>query len=266
MAIKISPVVLLRKREIAMNTRSTIFVASTIVAGICLVGYCFGLQVEVSTTASYLLAVMLALLASTLKVRLPGITGTISINFLFVLVSTALFTFAETVLLAALAGLVQCLWRAKSWPRLVQISFNVATLAISSGAAYRLSHFIAGSPAPHLVALLTIAASFYFTANTMMISGVLSLVQDKSLFTVWQQCYLWSFPYYLAGAVIAGFVVEADRSSGWLMSLLVLLPMCLIYAFYRIFVKRFERRTLGATAQFYPVSEGHLPKPCLYGL
>jgi hypothetical protein len=231
-----------------MNNKATFYVALTIIAGICLVGYSFALQVQTPSSAPYLLAVVLALLASMLKVRLPGITGTISINFLFVLVSTALFTFSETVLLAAVAGLVQCLWRARKRPRLVQLAFNVASLAISGGASYRLSHFLAGSQARHMVSLLIVAAAFYYTANTLMVSGVLSLVQNQSLFAIWQQCYLWSFPYYLAGAVIAGFAVEAGRSSGWLLTLVGLLPMCLVYVFYRIFVKRFEGRSLGVAA------------------
>lgn len=224
-----------------MNKKSIVFIAFTITAGICLIGYSFGLELQVSASAPYLLALVLALLASMLKVRLPGITGTISLNFLFVLASTALFTFAETVLLAAGAGLIQCLWRARKRPQLIQISFNVATLAISSGAAYRLAYFLAPMQL-HLAAFLVVAASFYFTANTLMISGVLALIQGKSLFSMWQQCYLWSFPYYLAGAVISGFVVETERSAGWILALLALLPMWLIYVFYRIVVKRFERK------------------------
>ena len=86
-------------------------------------------------------------------------------------------------------------------------------LAISSGAGYRLSHLFAGRQSPQLGVLLAVAASFYFTADTLLVSGVLSLVQGKSLFAVWQQCYLWSFPYYLAGAAIAGLAVETDRAA-----------------------------------------------------
>jgi hypothetical protein len=67
---------------------------------------------------------------------------------------------------------------------------------------------------------------------------VLSLVQGKSLFAVWQQCYLWSFPYYLAGAAIAGLAVSTSRSAGWVMSLLILPVMYLVYVFYRICVER----------------------------
>jgi len=189
---------------------------------------------------------LLAWLSSTLKVRLPGITGTISVNFLFILIAIAVFTFSETVLLASVACIVQCLWRPRSRPRIVQVSFNVAALAISSGASYRLSHLFAGSPSPHLAVLLAVAATFYFTADTLIVSGVLSLLQGKSLFAVWQQCYLWSFPYYLVGAAIAGLAVATDRSAGWVMSLSILPLMGLVYVFYRICVERMGRRSIVA--------------------
>ena len=221
-----------------MSRKAKYFIGFTIASGVCLVAYSVALVAMAAPSNAYLGAVLLALVASTLKVRLPGITGTISVNFLFILVAIALFTFPETVLLASLACMVQCLWRAKSRPRIVQLSFNIATLAISSGASYRLSHLVAGSPSPHTGVLLAVAAAFYFTADTMLVSGVIALVQGKSLFAVWQQCYLWSFPYYLAGAAIAALVVETNRELGWAMSLLILPLMYLVYVFYRIGVGR----------------------------
>ena len=233
-------------KVIAMSVRAQSFIGLTIVAGVCLVAYCLTGAVAAVPGGAYLVTVVLALLASTLKVHLPGITGTISVNFLFILITIAVFTFEETVLLASAACMVQCLWRTRSRPRLVQVSFNVATLAISSGAAYRLSHLLAGTETTHSAVLLAVAATFYFTADTMLVSGVLSLVQGKSLFAVWQQCYLWSFPYYLAGAAIAGLAVETNRTLGWEMSVLILPVMYLVYVFYQICVGRFARTSVGA--------------------
>jgi hypothetical protein len=226
-----------------MTIKTRFFVGVTILPGICLVVFCLTQMAGAVTSSAYLVWLALASISSALKVHLPGIHGTISVNFLFVLVSIALFTFPETVLLAAVAGIFQCLWRPKSRPRSVQVSFSVATLAISSGASYRLSHVLAGSPAGHLAVLMAVAASFYFTANTLLVSGVLSLVQGKSLSAVWQQCYLWSFPYYLAGAAVAGLAVATNESAGWLTSLLLLPVMYLIYVFYKICVERAGARS-----------------------
>lgn len=75
---------------------------------------------------------------------------------------------------------------------------------------------------------------------------MLSLLQGKSLFGVWQQCYLWSFPYYLVGAPIAGLAVATNRSAGWVMSLSILPLMGLVYVFYRICVGRMGERSVVA--------------------
>src|SRR5205823_4249010 len=183
-----------------MNKRTRLYVGLTIASGIALAVGCIPSEFATRHSGEYLVYCLLACLASAMKVRLPGITGTISANFLFVLIAVALFTFAETVFLASAACIVQCLWRPKSRPRLVQLSFNVAALALSSGASYRISHLFIGTAAVHVWVLLAVAVSLYFIADTLLISGVLSLVQSKSLLDVWRQCYLWSFPYYLAGA------------------------------------------------------------------
>jgi len=59
-----------------------------------------------------------------------------------------------------------------------------------------------------------LATCFYFTSNTPLVSGVLALVETKPLLSVWKQCYLWSFPYYLIGASIAGLVVLCANTMG----------------------------------------------------
>src|SRR5439155_25439664 len=58
----------------------------------------------------------LAMVASAMKIRLPGFKTTISINFVFVLIGIALFSFGVTVLLGLSCGLVQFLWITLSLP------------------------------------------------------------------------------------------------------------------------------------------------------
>ena len=192
---------------------------------------------------SYIACFVVALLTSTLKVRLPGITGTISMSFLFILIATAVFSFSETVLLAGTACIVQCFWKARRRPRIVQVSFNVAVLAISSGLTFKVSHLLAGQHKADLIALLAVATCCYFTVNTLLVSGVLSLVQGKSLIPVWRQCYMWSFPYYVVGAAIAGLAVVSSRSVGWARSLPILCLMFLVYVFYKTCVERMVQNT-----------------------
>src|SRR5215471_4087488 len=115
-----------------MSKRAQWFVGSTIAAGVCLLAYSVGIEVTSAHSATYFTYLFLALLASTLKIHLPGISGTISVNFLLILMAVATSSFSETVFLAAAACIVQCLWRSRSRPRLVQVAFNVSALEISS--------------------------------------------------------------------------------------------------------------------------------------
>jgi hypothetical protein len=221
-----------------MSKRATIFVGLTIAVGAAFLVDAIGWQSSFRDLTAYVCYFALALLTSSLKVRLPGIRGTISLNFLFVLISTAVFSFTETVLLASVACIVQCMWKTKSRPKLIQVAFNVATLAISSGISYRLAHAIADQRENNLLVLLALSACFYFMANTLLVSGVLSLLEAKPLINVWKQCYLWSFPYYLVGAVIAGLIVACGQTMGWAMPLCILPLMFMVYTFYRTCVSR----------------------------
>jgi hypothetical protein len=77
-------------------------------------------------TPAFLMSLGLALLASTLKVKLPGLTGTISPGFVFLLVAVARLSWSETVAIGVASALVQSLWRAKRRPANLQIGFNVS--------------------------------------------------------------------------------------------------------------------------------------------
>src|SRR5439155_15900362 len=82
----------------------------------------------------------LAMVASAMKIRLPGCRTTISINFVFVLIGIASFSFGETVLLGLSGALVQSLWNTQTRPKPVQVLFNAACLTVCTAAAFSASH------------------------------------------------------------------------------------------------------------------------------
>ena len=61
--------------------------------------------------ACYLVA---ALLASSLKVSLPGIEGTLSVNFLFTLLGILELSLPETLLIGSASTLAQFYWRPRA--------------------------------------------------------------------------------------------------------------------------------------------------------
>jgi hypothetical protein len=182
----------------------------------------------------YLACLSLACIASTMKVRLPGFHGTISVNFVFILMGIAQLSLAETLTMAAAATLVQSLWRPKTQPKTIQVMFNASTVVISTALAYSAAHLVPGEV--QMWAALAPAATVFFITNTGMISLVLALMSKTSVLVKWRQCHLWTFPYYLVGAAIAAAVSTSSQAMGWRVSLLVLPMMFLVYCYFTAYV------------------------------
>jgi hypothetical protein len=215
-----------------MRTRAKLYISSAIIVGISVLTGCLLYKWDFPDLPRYFGYLSLACIASTLKLKLPKIRGTMSISFLFILIGVAELTAAETITLGCVAALVQSLWKPRKRPTLVQVLFNMSTLATSIAGCFFASHTLVQKE--DLLALLAVAVCTYFVLNTGMISLVLSLTQEQPFITIWRQCYLWSFPYYLAGSVIAAAITVSSRTAGWKPSLLMLPVMYLIYSHYRL--------------------------------
>src|SRR6266702_5689571 len=101
----------------------------------------------------------LAMLASAMKIRLPGFKTTISINFVFILIGIALFSFGETVLIGLSGALVQSLWNTQTRPKPVQVLFNAACLTVCTAAAFWASHGALAMPGFNSLAAMMVVGS-----------------------------------------------------------------------------------------------------------
>jgi diguanylate cyclase (GGDEF)-like protein/putative nucleotidyltransferase with HDIG domain len=189
----------------------------------------------------YVCFLAIALAASVLKVHLPGIKATMSANFLFILIGVIDLSYSETLFMGCLGGLVQTLWHAEPRPRPIQWLFNLANLALSITAAEMVFHsqFVLkfGFQWPLLLAG---AATAYFAFNTLSVSGIIAMTEKRNPVQVWKECYLWAFPYYLLGALIAGGASIVNRKFGWQFALLVFPIVYWIYRSYRTYLARLE--------------------------
>jgi putative nucleotidyltransferase with HDIG domain len=182
-----------------------------------------------------------ALLASSLKVSLPSIEGTLSVNFLFTLLGILELGLPETLLIGLASTLAQFYWKPARKLKLIQLLFNVSQVTVSSAAAYGAYQLVAiyVLHAPGPLALLA-AAITHFACNTAAMSTIIGLTEDKAVSRVWTDSYLWSFPYYMVGAAIAGLVHFLNKHIGWQSSLLVLPPIYLMYRSYRLYLGKLE--------------------------
>ncbi len=182
-----------------------------------------------------------ALLASSFKVSLPGIEGTLSMNFLFTLIGILEMSLPETLLIGLVSTLAQFYWRPARRLKLVQLVFNLSHVTVCSAAAYGAYKFVSihvlHGPGP--LALL-VAAITHFIFGTAAMSTIIGLTEDKSAPKVWTESYLWLFPYYMVGAAIAGLVSFLNGHIGWQASLLVLPPIYLMYRSYRLYLGKLE--------------------------
>src|ERR1700758_4926383 len=184
---------------------------------------------------------LVALLASGLKVQLPGIDGTMSVNFLFILLGVLELSLPETLVIGCAASLTQSVWQLRGRLDPVKVLFNVCgMMANASSLTYLTYHSLVGRFGSNKPILLMVSALVFFFANTMPISLVIALTEGKSSRRVWSECYFWSFPYYLVGAAAVGLVGIINRSAGWQTSLLVLPLIYWVYRSYRLYLGRLE--------------------------
>lgn len=216
------------------------FIATQLLGGLPLLFYAL-IHWHSDDEFRYVCFLGIALAASVLKVSLPGINATMSANFLFILIGVIDLSYSETLFMGCLGGLVQTLWHAKPRPRPIQWLFTLANLALSITAAEMVFHsrFVLkfGFQWPLLLAG---AATAYFAFNTLSVSGIIAMTEKRNPVQVWKECYLWAFPYYLLGALIAGGASIVNRKFGWQFALLVFPIVYWIYRSYRTYLGRLE--------------------------
>jgi putative nucleotidyltransferase with HDIG domain len=222
-----------------------VYVSGMAVAALGCFAYAF-LHWHSTDTAKFVLYMAAAVLASSFKVSMPGVEGTMSMNFLLTLLCILELGLPETLLIGVVKTLAQFYWRPARRPKLVQLVFNLSQVTVCGAAsygAYKLSVQIFHGSVP--LGLLA-AAITQFASNTAAMSIIIGLTEDKRVRKVWTETYLWTFPYYMVGAAIAGLVSLLNRHFAWQGSLLVLPPIYLIYRSYRLYLGKLEAEKLHA--------------------
>ena len=221
-----------------MPVKAKLFIALAIIPGLMMLSLGVS-HWESADPVRFTIYLLLAVVASTLKVRLPGITGSMSLNFLFILVGISQLSFSETLALGAIAAGMQCVWKTRTRPTIAQVLFNISALTM----AITTAHFMYHLPQiqqlnGRMPVLLALAACFFFLTNTVLVATVLSLVEARPFLLIWHQCSFWSFPYYLMGTGVAVLMSYSSQFVGWRTSLLVLPIAYFIYLHYRLYVER----------------------------
>jgi diguanylate cyclase (GGDEF)-like protein/putative nucleotidyltransferase with HDIG domain len=226
--------------RIRMSRIAKIYVSAIVVLG-AVVAIAELAHWESQDLGRFLCYLALAIFASRLKVSLPGITGALSVLFIGILFAIVELSLPEALLIACSAILMQCLWNYRQRPKWHQVLFNLGSMAITvevSGAVFHSPLLIQGHLEPAL--RLVVTATVFFIMNTFPVAGAIALTERRSLRRVWRDCYIWSFPYYLLGALIAGTASAVNRHFGWQTALLAIPVVYLIYRSYYLYLGRVE--------------------------
>jgi signal transduction histidine kinase len=202
-----------------MSLKARIYIGVVIALGAAALGHGLSLWVP-HNLVRFLCYLALAIPASCLKVTLPGITGTMSVLFVFLLAGIVDLDLPQTLVIGVVCVIVQSFWHSRLRARAIQVVFSVATLS----SPFRLA----------------IAASVYFVVNTFPIAIVISLTEGKSLREVWGSCYFWCFPYYLVGAAIVSAFSLGNRVLYWQAAVLIVPVVYVVYRSYLLYLNQLE--------------------------
>src|SRR6266436_6261220 len=221
-----------------MSIRARLFIGATAALGMWALAHALWHWQSVDLTR-FVCYLLVAVLASSLKVQLPGIDGTMSVNFLFILLSVLELNLPETLVLGCTATLAQCLFGTRQKLVPIKILFNVFgmmanAIVVSYFAYHSLQRVLGAGTLP----LLVITALIFFVANTVPVAMVISLTEGKPAHKVWADCHFWSFPFYMVGAAVVFAVGFVSKQVGWQTSLLVLPLVYWVYRSYHLYLAK----------------------------
>ncbi len=183
------------------------------------------------------LLLLAVLLSSGLKVALPHVETSMSLNFPFILLGLIELSPLQALLLVAISVAVQCRIRVYEIFSAVQILFNVANAMLATACAY---YTYAGLHRMHLAVApaLAVASAAYFLWNTGAVAYVIASTKGVNAFAFWKSEFPWYFPFYIVGAVIAAMAKWLSIRYGWPTALL-LVPV--VFTLYRAYTSQLAR-------------------------
>jgi hypothetical protein len=175
----------------------------------------------------------LAAVASTLKIRIPGIESTITPNFVFLVLAMNALRFSEVVVISGVMAVIQCVWRSSSRPRLVQVTFSAAALVLSAAAAYQLSHFLLVENAwDSAIGTVILAGCIYFPLNSALVTVVICLASGQSFAQIYSRGEAWVFPYFMGGIAFAALASAGYHQSASWKAAVILIPAIILTHVY----------------------------------
>ena len=189
-----------------------------------------------------LLLMAAAALSSRLKVKLPGMTSSMSGNLPVILLAVTQLGLFASLLVAVTAAIAQSYTSGGNKTKPIQFVFNACTLLNASGLAYLAYHsqILRAGAAAHTMSLV-LAAATYFVANTAPVASIIGLTEGGNPFALWHKVFLWSFPNYVIGAGLTAIASAFSSISGLVTLAALMAVLFAVYQSYKMYVGRAEQ-------------------------
>ncbi len=182
-----------------------------------------------------------AALSSRFKVKLPGMTSSMSGNLPVILLGVTQLGLIASLLVAVTAAIAQS-YSGGNKTKPIQFVFNACTLLNATGLAYLAYHsqiFFTHATAQTMSLLL--AAVTYFFANTAPVASIIGLTEGGSPFAIWHKVFLWSLPNYVIGAGLTAIASAFCTISGLATMASLLAVLYAVYKSYKMYVGRTDQ-------------------------
>jgi signal transduction histidine kinase/ActR/RegA family two-component response regulator len=171
-----------------------------------------------------------------MKVTLPGVNGTMSVNFIFVLTGIADLPLEQACMVGWAAAVSQSLFRSHK-TSLVHVTFNLANITLSIAAGFWAFRAGPASLAGNLPVHLLAATATFYIVNTAMVAEIIALSERRPFRWVWRSSFGWVMLHYLVGAGIATLMIISRQAYGWAAWLLIVPTLYLVYRSYQIYMR-----------------------------
>jgi len=222
------------------------FIALMTTAGLCSTTY----GLTHSTTwhvGESLILFAITVAASRMKIKLPGLSGNMSVNLPFLLLAVAELNAIEALAVAVFSTAVQCLPKHAGKLKRVQMLFNLSSTAFATMAGWAVFHLGAHTTWWGGALLLPLAVAGFFLIQTVPVSVMIALTEEGPVHRVWTNIARMTFPYYVLSAGMAFMVITLRQHVGWQLPILLLPVMYGTYSSYRMYFDK-EAASLGSQA------------------
>jgi signal transduction histidine kinase/CheY-like chemotaxis protein len=193
----------------------------------------------------FVVLVAMVVISSQIAVRIPRVSGRITVSDTFIFLTMLLYGGYAAVLMSALEGVCTSLLISKK-PRTILL--NSAVLAMSTFATSIVLRLLYGSPrniiaegySANFFIAICVMALVQYGANTTLIAVEKSCKINESVWQTWKTYYLWTSITYFAGASAAGIIARLIQLFGFYAIAATVPIVAIIYFTYRTYLKNVE--------------------------